>query len=689
MNKSDAAKYLLNAGRWQEAGSALAELCRQNPADAEQWYLLGIAHAQLGKDTEAVSCQRRALELRNDYAQAHLALAHALHRQGDHDNALKNAERAASLKPDYVEAWYMHGLLLDQTGDYAEAIHSYSRCLAINPNFAPAHYQIGGAFIKSGRATEAIAALRRALELQPGVAMAYNGLGFAYLHTGDHAAAMECFREAIRLQPSNPGLYLNMGMALQDSRALGEAADYYRKALALKPAEPNACLGLAYCLFAQNKVEEAVLLMKDALEMQPSNGLLGARLVSSLNYRNMDPAEVSRAHFEWARRHAAGNPVRTFSVARDPDKRLRIGYVSPDFRSHSIQFFMEPLFENHDSRAFEVYGYSNVRKPDDATARFQSLVNHWRPIQGMSDEKVLDLIAMDGIDILVDLAGHYTDNRLMVFAGRAAPVQVTYLGYPNTTGLPTMDYRLTDVIADPTGDSDVYYSEKLYRLPNGFLCYKPTASAPAVSPSPATQRGDVTFASFNYPAKMSPETIRAWARVLNAVEHSRLKLKHAAFDDNAAMEHMLALFSAQGIPARRLIFKGYSHSLEEHMAEYHDVDLALDTIPYNGTTTTCDALWMGVPVVSMAGRSHAGRVGASLLHRVGLADDCLADDEDGFVAKAVRLADPDRLAGLRATLRERMRSSPLCDEPSFTRSVEAAYHEMWRTFCATAAPVDA
>lgn len=680
MNKHDVMQ-LMNAGRWAEAQSALKALCDLNPGDAEQWYFLGIVHAQHGAVADAISCQRRAVELRGNYALAHLALAYGLHQQGDHGSALTAAERAIDHEPNFLEAWYLHGILLDQFNRAQDAVKSYTRCLAIDPNFAPAHYQVGGSLIKCGRANEAVAALRRALELQPDVAMIHNGLGFAYLETGDHAAAISCFQQALCLQPSNPGLYLNMGMAQQAARAFRAAADYFRKALALSPYEPSACLGLADCLFAQNKVEEAITGLKDALEKHPTNSLLESRLLCCLNYRVADPIEVSQAHFKRAERHRVGKPSMTFPNLLEPGKRLKIGYVSPDFRSHPIEFFIEPLLENHDTEDFAIYCYSDVQKPDAATAKLQSLAGHWRSIRGMSDQQVLDIVAHDGIDILVDLAGHYSGNRLTVFAERAAPVQVSYLGYPNTTGLLSIDYRLTDVIADPFGDGDLRYAEKLFRLPNGFLCYKPTTDAPAVAPSPAKQNGYVTFASFNYPAKMSSETIHAWARVLNAVENSRLKLKHMAFHDIAMRESVLALFSVQGIAAERIIFCGYSSSLAQHMAEYEDVDIALDTVPYNGTTTTCDALWMGVPVISMIGNVHAGRVGASLLHQTGLAEDCLAGDEREFIAKAVRLADPDRLATLRAALRERMRTSSLCDGLGFARSVEVAYRNMWQAFC--------
>jgi predicted O-linked N-acetylglucosamine transferase (SPINDLY family) len=299
----------------------------------------------------------------------------------------------------------------------------------------------------------------------------------------------------------------------------------------------------------------------------------------------------------------------------------------------------------------------------------------------MEPAQIAELVRSDAIDILVDLGGHTADDFLRVFARKPAPVQVTWLGYPNTTGLAAMDYRLTDALVDPAGTADEYHSEALVRLSGGFLCYLPPHHAPPVSPSPAAQFLAVTFGSFNTLQKITPEVVDAWTRILIAVPGSRLLLKRAPFRNSAVANRYRQMFQKAGIESDRVLLQDQTPSPADHLAQYSQIDVALDTFPYNGTTTTCEALWMGVPVICLAGNRHAGRVGASLLSRLGMAD-LIAGDFDDYVQVAVALAnDPTRLAGLRTSLRSRMAASSLCDAAKFARSVEAAYRAMWQKWC--------
>jgi predicted O-linked N-acetylglucosamine transferase (SPINDLY family) len=343
-----------------------------------------------------------------------------------------------------------------------------------------------------------------------------------------------------------------------------------------------------------------------------------------------------------------------------------------------VAFFFEPLLMAHDRSAVEIFCYSDAVRPDDVTARLQRHADHWRDVAGQSDEQFIAQVRADRIDILVDLAGHTAGNRLRAFAARPAPVQVTYLGYPNTTGVPAVDYRFTDALADPPGEADTLYTEKLIRLPRCAWCYRPPDPSPHHNPLPAQESGAVTFGSFNMPAKLSEETLDLWSQLLAAVPNSKLMLKFAALSEQSMRDHFARLFAARGVAESRLILRGRDEAVKHHLRSYHEIDIALDTFPYHGTTTTCDALWMGVPVVTLIGNAHVSRVGASLLNAVGL-DDLVTTTREQFIATAAALAgDLPRLAKLRSTLRGVMQKSPLMDAAGLAREIERSYREIWQ-----------
>jgi predicted O-linked N-acetylglucosamine transferase (SPINDLY family) len=346
-----------------------------------------------------------------------------------------------------------------------------------------------------------------------------------------------------------------------------------------------------------------------------------------------------------------------------------------------VAHFTRKLIGAHDRDQVEVFGYANVIKPDEITSEFRAQADHWLSIVGMKDEDVVDRIREERIDILVDLAGHTADNRLLVFAHKPAPIQVTWLGYPGTTGLACMDYRLTDAVADPPDVADRWYSEKLFRLPHGFLCYQTDEPHPAVAVCPGLEQGHITYGSFNNLPKITPDVVRIWSRILNASTDSRLILKAKAFAHEKIRARYLQAFHEQGISPERLDLLGLIPGRGNHLATYSRIDIGLDPFPYNGTTTTCEALWMGVPVIGLLGDRHAGRVGASILHHVGLPE-LVAASEDDYVERACSLAaDRQRLGMLRETLRPMMRASRLMDTGQFTQSLENAYREMWMDWC--------
>jgi predicted O-linked N-acetylglucosamine transferase (SPINDLY family) len=366
---------------------------------------------------------------------------------------------------------------------------------------------------------------------------------------------------------------------------------------------------------------------------------------------------------------------------RSPERRLKIGYVSSDFRQHSVAWFIEPVLAHHDRERFEIFCYANLFQEDAVTERLKAHADHWRKIYGLPDELAAQQIRADQIDILVDLNGHTAENRLLVFARKPAPVQVTWLGYPNTTGLSAMDYRLTDGFADPVGMTEPFHSETLIRLPECFSCYQPPRDAPAVSELPAKEKGYITFGSFNKLTKVTPEVMATWARILQAVPGSRLALQSAGLGEDAMQQMVREAFAGLGITPERLELHGHDRSQKTHLERYRNIDIGLDPFPYNGTTTTCDALWMGVPVVTLAGKVHAGRVGVSQMSNLGLTE-LIGQTPEEYVAIATRLAtDRERLGALRKELRSRMTASPLMDAPRFTTNLEQAYRGMWKDWC--------
>ena len=389
------------------------------------------------------------------------------------------------------------------------------------------------------------------------------------------------------------------------------------------------------------------------------------------------PLFIFEQHLEFERQFGGLQTEPLFSPRSSllTKKRLRIGYVSGDFRKHSVAYFFEPLLQHHNSNVFETFCYYNNSSIDEMTKSLIAASDHWRPIAGISDTDVADLIRNDKIDILVDLSGHTSKNRLLVFARKPAPIQVAWLGYPNTTGLSAIDYRFTDIIADPIGKADELHSESLVRLANGFQCYKGNKAVHLNSELPFKRQGHITFGSFNNLTKVTPEVIKVWSHILHEVPKSSLVLKAKQLKYNPSQ--YLDFFKQDGITEDRITLLGRMPSMNDHLELYNKVDICLDPFPYNGATTTCEALWMGVPVITLLGDRHVGRVGASILTNIGLTN-FIAQDIDGYILLAVEIAaKTNYLQDIREGLRDKMQRAPLCDGRSFASDVESAYQEMW------------
>jgi protein O-GlcNAc transferase len=443
----------------------------------------------------------------------------------------------------------------------------------------------------------------------------------------------------------------------------------------LRPGYVDAYRGLGATLIELGHHQEGIDCLRKADAAVPQSDLLLA-----LNYADDQSPEMLLAeHRAWGRHYAGLAPIEPFANPVDPERRLRVGYMSPDFRDHSVSFSMIPLLEGHDRAQVEVVCYADVAQPDAWSERVRALTDRWVPIAGRGDAEVAEIVRGDGIDLLVDLTGHTASHRLPVFARKPAPVQLAYIGYPNTRGLPAIDYWITDAVADPDG-AERHYTEKPIRLPRCFLCYRSPEEL-AVSPPPMRTAGHVTFGSFNNFSKASPATLELWAQVLAAVPGSRLLLKARTMQTPSLRAVVAATFAKRGVSADRLQMEGWTPERSAHYRAYDRVDIALDPFPYNGTTTTCEALWMGVPVVALLGDRHAARIGASLLTAVGLPE-LVADTPAAYVEIAAGLAgDLERLQALRAGMRQRLLASPLCDGQGLALAIEAAYRAAWRNWC--------
>lgn len=497
-------------------------------------------------------------------------------------------------------------------------------------------------------------------------------LGDQLVADGQGASAEDAYRAALDASPTAARTWNNLGLLLAGSNRIGQAIDAYHAALMHGGEHPDVLVNLGAARDLQGQADAAQNAYRRALAQNPQHRAAQDNLLYALHYTEADPRRLIARHRAWGQtvEYGFGTAVRQVRGAGP----LRVGLVSPDLRVHSVSCFLEPLLESLDPDRVQIFAYAEVERPDAVTRRLQGRCAGWISTIGATDAQVADRVQADGIDVLVDLAGHTRGNRLGVFARRAAPVQVTWLGYPGTTGLPAMDARLVDAVTDPPGAED-WATEALVRLPNPFLCYGPPPDASAHG---AVRQGPPVFGSFNNLAKLSPETVTLWAQVLAAVPDARLLLKARSLGDESVRGDVARRFAAHGIDGGRLDLRGWVADRGGHMALYDQIDVALDPTPYAGTTTTCEALWMGVPVITLAGAAHAARVGASLLTAVGgQAVTWIADNHDDYVATAVRMiSDRAGLAAFRQDLRGQVAASVLCDKALFATAWMAAIERL-------------
>lgn len=609
------------------------------------------------------------------------------HKNGFLDQADAFYQQALQIDRQNFDALHFLGLLRHQQGKNNVAESLIRSALKIRPSSSHAHYNLGVVLQALGKYREAILEYKKTIELDAKYALAYNNMGTIYRHLESNDTAIEYYEHAVKADPNCAQALSNLGAALnRGKRDIVKAVELCEKAVAINPVLPEAYVALAYSYGRQNRLKEALDALRRAIELNPSLSSEHSTLAMNIQYLgDLTKEQIFQEHLRWDQLHGKQNYNSALTLQNDlvPEKRLRIGYISGDFYYHSVSFFFEPLLEVRDKNNFEVYCYYNSKKADYITERFQKSADVWRDITTCSVDELVNMVREDRIDILIDLSGHTPSNCLVAFSHRMAPIQMTYIGYPNTTGLKAMDYRVTDKWADPVGITDQLHTEQLIRLNGGFLCYRPNDFAPETKEPPFKRNGFVTFGSFNNFCKISDANVRIWSKILNSVPGSKLLLKYKNIDKNGVDEDFVKRFGVHGISPDRLLFHGHVDSVEQHLRMYGQVDIALDTFPYCGTTTTCEAMWMGVPVVTLAGDAHVSRVGVSLLTNVGMPQ-LIANTEEEYVALATVLASRQRdLISLRQQLRPLMDKSNLTNKNLLVRSLEQAFRAVWVHYCQT------
>jgi len=621
---------------------------------------------------------------------------------GDLEFAEKQYRHICKTEPNHPDAYNLLGCLLMDQEKFVEARHLFQKAIQLKPDVYFFYYHLGLVYACQEKWQDAKDLFIKALELEPSHLESYNNLGIAYKNLKQYDQAVSTFNQAMLYDNTQHDIHYNLGSVYALIGDIGKAGNHlltalkyaptsalyhkkiaslYRKYNHYKKSEYHLRQSLKYdpdCVDAMNdfavtlkdqgKLQQAYQLFDQVTQKKQDYWDVYSNKLFLLHYMpEKTPSFIFQAHVNYGKQLMSQFNDQTHSACHSKQSRIRIGYVSPDFKCHSVAYFIESILRNHNTQKFKIHCYANVKQPDDKTKFFQSLDLTWRDIYDVPDDDVVAQIKRDRIDILIDLAGHSANNRMPIFARKPAPIQITYLGYPNTTGLPSMDYRITDSIVDPE-ESISLNTEKLLYMPPCFLCYTPQNSPPIKKRS--IKKTNIIFGTFNTLAKINDHVIAVWAQILNQLPQSQLLLKNKSFTDHEIQMDIQKKFNLYGVDQSSLIFKPYIDDPEEHLALYQSIDIALDTFPYNGTTTTFEALWMGIPVIGLIGQSHVSRVTYSILNALGLSD-LTSHDESSYIKKAIQLArDSVLMRYLNENLRTLMQQSILTDAVAFTRQFE-------------------
>jgi protein O-GlcNAc transferase len=668
------------AGRKQRAETTCRQLLARDPNNDRALHLLGIMALEVRQDAMAAQLFMRALDNAPHKAAYYVNLATALHRLGKPSEAAEVLGLAISTDPNLAEAHFNLARALFDLGDKEGSFSALERAAQLSSDRSEIHLEFARRLNTRGEFERSVESYRKAMELGNGAADIHVELASVLRTQRHYEEALNVARIAVDLAPRLLGAHIELGKSLLSSQREGEAIQALRRAVQLDPSSAEAHANLGFALETVGHVQEAIQSMQCSLTLAPSDHTM---LSNIIYLRSFVPGTSAQTLLDEAKSwdQAFGKPSSIALPACENDldsgRRLRVGYVSSCFYGHCQSFFTVPLLEHHDRQAVEVYCYSAAGHPDSITQRIRSVADVWRDVSQQDDAQLARAVRDDRVDILVDLTMHMGNSRLMAFAERPAPVQICWLAYPGTTGLAAMDYRITDRYLDPPESSDWPYSERSIVLPDCFWCYDPLTSEVEPGPLPATQQGYVTFGCLNHVRKVNEATLQLWADILNQVHDSRLLLHAPSSASRSGIVEILARF---GVQAQRVTFADRLPRLE-YLNLYRQVDIGLDTFPYQGHTTSLDSLWMGVPVVSLLGPLLVGRAAITLAANLELGE-LVHETNEGFVNAAVQLAsDVQRMQALRASLRSRMEACPLMDAHRFARNMEAAYRSAWRLRC--------
>jgi len=702
-------------GQFSQAESLYRQILARERDHADALHLLGVLHSQTGDFKSGVRLIKKAIKKNKTSAVFHSNLGAALKELGDYQEAAQACRRAIALNPKQVsaETYNNLGVVLKEQDKSAEAMENYRRALAIQPNFAEVYSNMGEILKEQGDIEAAIEHYQKALAINPQLANAHNNLGVALRVQKKWDDAAASYQQALRFDPKHAKAYFNFSSLLFVRGFLAEAAKCCAQAIKSKPEFIKSYLLLSEILLYQGKLKESIETCQQALQVDKkcseAYSIMGAcyfRLgqweAVRENYRqalNLNPKQheahsgllmamsyspkydaqaIYNEHLRFAKQHAAQVHIQPHQNNPEPHRRLKIAYLSPDYHDHPTVTFMEAIWQNHDRSEFELLAYANVTVGDKVTKRLQDHFDQWHDLVGKSDEEAANLIREHQVDILIDLTGHAANNRILVFARKPAPIQVAYLGYPATTGLSTMDYKLTDSVIDPPGE-EKYHTEQLFRLPTYRIVQLQPEESPTVNELPALQAGHIMLASFNNFLKVSEQAIQLWANILIALPSAQLKIVHRDGDNPKTQADIKKLFTQLGVDEQQLIVIG-RQPFYDYLQLHNTVDLALDPFPHMGGTTTFLSLWMGVPVITLMGKISAAR-GASPQLALGLTQ-CIANTPEQYIENVVYFANHlTELNEIRINLRDQMIQSPLMDAVGFTRTLEKAYREMWQKWC--------
>mmetsp|Transcript_130112 Transcript_130112/g.259538 ORF Transcript_130112/g.259538 Transcript_130112/m.259538 type:complete len:861 (+) Transcript_130112:64-2646(+) len=688
----DLGNRLRAAGDWHGAVEKYYDALRLDPNLFAAQLNLGTVFLAAGELSRALEHSEQAYSLEPRSTEAMTNIGEICRVQGNFDTAAQWYRAALRVGPDCEAATTQLAVSLVSLGlqikayDPKRAIKCFQEALVHCPTNANAYYNLGASYAELQKYDKALINYNLTVHFDPRCAEAYNNMGVIYKEQQNLNKALKYYRLALQCNPRFAQTWNNLGVAYATIGQLTEALEYLSHAVQVAPSYAEAYNNLGWLFWDYGDLGQALRMYETCIELSPSSKNPSQNRLLALNYLSgVSCDRIFVAHRTWAERFTRelDPPFTEWHVTRIVNRKLRIGYISPDFFHHSVSFFCHAIFEHYNFELFEVFLYSNATREDDKTELFKSMVSeaNWKKVTGMPARDVANLIREDHIDILVELAGHTANNRLDVVALKPAPVQITYIGYNNTTGLGAVDYRITDAVVDPP-TSEQKFSEELVHMPGCFLCYTPPSRIPDVGELPALRNNYVTFGSFSCLAKIGQPCVALWARVMHAVPGSRLLVKNKGFYSLDAQATFINKFKVHGIGEHRLKLMALVPTSFDHLNIYNDMDIALDTFPYSNTTTSCETLLMGVPVVCFAGTTHGSRVSVTLLTAIGLSE-FAAETQQEYVLKAKELAaNLPTLALLRQNLRQSMLSSPLCDAPTFMREkYEPMLMEKWRFFC--------